>query len=124
MKQNMKCTAYEASKEPFYLIQTKDDFKRYVVSLQRGEDIKLLLYNFIRKSRYLDIKVRDMNNKENPIDYVGMLPRKKLLSLLDSFKDMLFRNGFFEFMARISRTGEYIVLDDHGLLFIIYKYEF
>ncbi|XOV67499.1 MAG: hypothetical protein ACFHU9_17935 [Fluviicola sp.] len=113
-----KCLSGEAPKESFYLVQKYEKQTRYVISLQSPEDALLLLYNFIRKSRYLDLKIRDMDNNENPTDYVGMLGRKKLLVILEKNEDILLGNVFFEFMAKNSRTGEYIVFDDHGLLFI------
>ena len=124
MDKRWKCASKEAPKDPFYLIQSNGSDKRYVISLHDPEKIKLLLFNFIRKSRYLDLKVRDMKSPENPTDYVGMLRRKKLLSILEKYDEFLFDNGNFEFMARISRTGEYIVFDDHGLLFIYSKKDY
>lgn len=93
MDKRWKCASKEAPKDPFYLIQSNGSDKRYVISLHDPEKIKLLLFNFIRKSRYLDLKVRDMKSPENPTDYVGMLRRQNYFPFLKSM------TNFFSIMG-------------------------
>ena len=113
-----KCSSREGQFEPFYLIQSSDEGKRYVVGLNDKLYVRVLLAGFINASRSVQLKIVDFDDSENPIDYSGVAKRKSLHKTLDEFEDVLFSNGFFDLMIRNPKSGDYIVYDEHGLIFI------
>ena len=114
-----KCAAKDFNKNPFYLIQKNEDKKRFVVSLKDKLSIRIILAGFINEiSQKIEIKIRDFENKENPIDYSGMLEKNELHKFMLDFENAIFNDGAHDFMIKNNKTDEYIVFDEHGLIFI------
>ncbi len=117
--QPIKAASKEFTKEPFYLIQSNGTDKRYVVSLSDNVSVRTLLAGFINQSKKeIQIKIRDLDNPENPIDYSGSLAKSKLHELMTKHEDVILYNGYHDLMFRNPDSGDYLVLDEHGLIFI------
>lgn len=117
--QPIKATSKEFTTDPFYLIQSNGSDKRYVVSLKDKVRIRTLLAGFINQSKSsIQIKVRDLDNPEKPIEYNGELDKSTLHRLMTQHEDVIFHYGYHELMLRNPDSGNYIAFDDHGLVFI------
>lgn len=117
--QPIKTVAKEFTNEAFYLIQSNGMDKRYVVSLRDKIRIRTLLAGFINQSENeIQIKIRDLDNPDNPIDYFGLLGKLKLHELMTKHEDVIFHNGYHDLMLKNSNSGDYIAFDEHGLIFI------
>ena len=114
----IKAAAAGSAKKSFYLLETDDDFRRYVTSMISKTGIQKFLTGFIGgASDDVLVKIRDLR-EENPFDYSGSVKKNELLKFLEKYKDFLFHDGYHDFMAMIPETNEYIVFDEHGLIFI------
>lgn len=121
----IKCASKYFKTSPFYLIQSNGADKRFVVSFQDGEKIKLFLTIFIDSSDSdLQVKIRDFRDHENPIDFDGTVTKAKLTSALHKYAEVIFHDGFHELMLMSPNTGDYIAFDEHGLVFIYTKYNY
>mgnify|MGYP001208517390 CR=1 FL=1 len=117
--QPIKAASKEFTNEPFHLIQSNGTDKRYVVSLRDKIRIRTLLAGFINQSENdVQIKIRDLDNPEKPIDYSGILNKSKLHELMTKHDDVIFHNGYHDLMLRNPKTGDYVAFDEHGLIFI------
>jgi len=115
----IKATSREFTKEPFFLIQSNGTEKRYVVSLRNKIRIKILLSGFINQSKNeIQIKIRDFESYDKPIDYIGSLSKIKLHELMTKHEETIFHNGNHVLMLKNSESGDFIVFDEHGLIFI------
>lgn len=115
----IKCASKDFKTSPFYLIQSNGSDKRFVASFQDGKKIKQFLTFFIDQSLGdLQIKVRDFDDKENPIDFEGLATKSKLKPTLDKYEEVVFHDGYHDLMLRRPETGDYIAFDEHGLVFI------
>jgi hypothetical protein len=115
----IKCAAKDFKTSPFYLIQSNGSNKRFVASFQDGQKIKQFLTLFIDQSLdELQIKIRDFDDKENPIDFEGQATKSKLKPTLDKYEEVVFHDGYHDLMLRRPETGDYIAFDEHGLVFI------
>ncbi len=115
----IKCSSPSYKADPFYFVEDEDGDKRFVVSIQDINNIQLLLTNFIAASdNDLEIKIRDHSENENPLDFWGLTTNKKLVELLELYHDFLFHDGYHVLMIRNPKTNDYIVFDEHGLVFI------
>jgi len=115
----MKCSAAEFRQTPFYVMQTDGNSKRYVVSLRDIPNIKKLLTTFINAApNPVQIKIRDFDDLEHPVDYVGSVNKAILLPLMTQFEEVIFGNGFHDLMLRNAESEEYVVFDEHELIFI------
>lgn len=113
----IKCAANGFVKNPFYLIQSNGEEKRFVASFQDKKGIQHFLNEFIGQSEKIQIKIRDFDDPENPIDYNGQASQLKVKEILDKY-EFIFHNGFHVLMLRIPENGDYIAFDEHGLIFI------
>jgi hypothetical protein len=121
----IKCASKDYKTSPFYLIQSNGADKRFVVSFQDREKIKLFITTFIDSSDSdLQVKIRDFDDHENPIDFDGVVPQALLKSTLDKYEEVIFHDGCHDLMLRISKTGDYVAFDEHGLIFIYTKYNY
>lgn len=114
----IKCASQEYKAAPFFLIQSNGSDKRFVVSFQDVEKIKLFFSSFLNSSKRFQVKIRDYKDYENPIDFSGATSQGKLAEILISYRDIIFHDGYHDLMIRNPDTGEYIAFDEHGLLFI------
>ena len=115
----IKATSKEFISNPFYLIQSKGADKRYVISLRDKIRIRILLAGFINQTKNeIEIKIRDLDNPEKPIDYFGVLSKSKLHELMTKHEDVIFHNGYHDLILRNPDTGDLITFDEHGLIFI------
>lgn len=117
--QPIKAAANDFTKEPFYLVQSNGTDKRYVVSLRDQIRIRTLLAGFINQSKdIIQIKIRDFDNPDTPIDYSGLSSKSKLHELMTKHEEVIFHNGYHDLMLRDPDSGDYMVFDEHGLIFI------
>jgi hypothetical protein len=115
----IKSASKEFTTEPFYLIQTNGDRKRYVVSLKDKLSIRTLLAGFINEaSKEVQVKIRDLDNPEKPVEYSGSLEKSDLHQLMTKHEDVIFHHGRHQLMFRIHETSEHVAFDEHGLIFI------
>ena len=115
----IKAVSKDFTTEPFYLIQSNGKDKRYVVSLRDKLRIRTLLAGFINQSKNeIQIKIRDLDRPEKPINYSGKLNKSKLHELMTKHEEVIFHNGHHDLMLRNPDSGDYIVFDEHGLIFI------
>lgn len=115
----IKAVAKESSNEPFYLIQSNGLDKRYVVSLRDKVTIKALFGAFINQSEdTIQVKIIDFEEYEGPIDYSGEISKGKLHELMIKHEEVLFHNGYHDFMLKYPGSGDIMVFDEHGLIFI------
>ena len=79
----------------------------------------MLLAGFINQTQdEVQIKIRDFDDPEKPVEYSGSVHKSKLHKLMTKHEDVIFHNGNHDFMLRDWNTGEHMVLDEHGLIFI------
>lgn len=117
--QPIKAASKEFTTQPFYLIQSNGLDKRYVVSLRDKIRIRTLLAGFINQSKHsVQIKMRDLDNPNQPVDYSGELSKSRLHELITVHEDVIFHNGYHDLMFRNPDTGDYLAFDEHGLIFI------
>lgn len=121
----IKCASKDFKTSPFYLIQSNGSDKRFVASFQDGLKIKQFLISFINQSLDdLQIKIRDFDDEENPVDYQGQVAKSKLKSTLDKYEEVVLHDGYHDLMLRRPETGDYIAFDAHGLVFIYSQYNY
>lgn len=115
----IKCASRDFKSSPFYLIQSNGSDKRFVASFQDVLKIKEFLTLFIDQTLgELQIKIRDFDDKENPVDFEGKATKTKLKTTLDNYEEVVFHDGYYDLMLRRPETGDYIAFDEHGLVFI------
>lgn len=117
--QPIKATSREFTKAPFHLIQSNGKEKRYVISLRDKVRVRTLLAGFINQSKNdIQIKIRDIDNPEKPIEYFGAINKSILHEKMTKHEDVIFHNGYHDLMLRNPDSGDYITFDEHGLIFI------
>ncbi len=115
----IKAASKEFNNEPFYLIQSNGQEKRYVVALRDKIRIRTLLAGFINQAtNEIQLKISDLDNPSRPVDYFGSSSKSKLHELMTKHEDVIFHNGYYDLMLRNPDSGDYIVFDEHGLIFI------
>jgi len=117
--QPIKAVSKEFTNGPFHLVQSNGADKRYEVFLKDKIRIRTLLAGFINQAKGLvQIKVRDLDDPENPVDYSGELDKSELHRLMTRHEDVIFHNGCHDLILRGPGTGDYVTFDEHGLIFI------
>jgi len=115
----LKCAARDFLQTPFYILQKNRGQQRYVVSLTEKEDIKDLLMNFIdQAANGFEVKIRDHGEQADPKDYWGEVTRPQLKIAIEKFGDFIFHDGKHDLMIKHSGSNDYIVFDEHALVFI------
>ncbi|MBN8684367.1 MAG: hypothetical protein J0L99_17090 [Chitinophagales bacterium] len=115
----VKCVSRDYHSSPFYLIQTNGPAKRLVASFQDGQAIKSFLTTFIDASpNALQIKIRDYADHENPTDFDGTAGKVAIKTALDKYEALILQDGYHELMLRRPETGDYLVFDEHGLVYL------
>lgn len=116
--------AVRAGKNPsfgqaFYLIQRNVGMQRYVISLPDKEKIRELLLEFIKSLLKKPlVKIRHFyEDEEEGTDYSGSVKVKRLVKCLEIHEDVIFHNGMHDFMVMDPQTEDYLVFDEHGLLY-------
>lgn len=66
----------------------------------------------------MQIRIRDFEDKENPIELEGRATKSKLEPALNKYEEVIFHDGYHDLMLRRPETGDYIAFDEHGLVFI------
>ncbi len=111
--------AGNSNPDPFYIIQENGPQQRYVISLRNKERIRLLILDFIGRAKdEILIKLRDLDDRENPEDYLGALSKSTFTALFEKHEEVIFHNGYHDLMLRLPESGDYLVFDEHGLIFI------
>lgn len=119
MKKPIKCASKDFTSGPFYYIQKAGSDKRFVASIQNVEKLNQFLTSFINNSEdIIQIKIRDFDDPDNPCDYDGEVSVSTMLNILVKYETVIFHDGFHDLMIRRPETGDYITLDEHGIIFI------
>ena len=114
-----KCTSNSYTKEPFYLIQANDNYNRYTVQLNDEFRIRILLSGFINSiETIVELKIKSYEDPFNPIVYHGKQEKSRIHALMTEFEDVIFHNGYHDLIIQNPDTGEYIIFDEHGLIFM------
>lgn len=115
----IKCASRDFTTTPFFLLETNGSDKCFVASFRSMVNIKEFLRSFIDQSNGdLQIKIRDYENSKQPTNFDGQADKALLQITLDTFETVIFYDGYHDFMIRRPETGDYVVFDEHGLLFI------
>jgi hypothetical protein len=115
----IKAASKEFTAKPFHFIESNGTEKRYVVLLLDKIRIRTLIAGFINQSKKdIQIEITDSDNPEQPIDYFGSLSKSKLHELMTKHEDVIFHNGFHDLMLCNPDSGDYLVFDEHGLIYI------
>jgi hypothetical protein len=115
----IKAASAAFTSAPFYLIQASGTDKRYVVSLGDKVRIRTLLAGFVNQAaEAVQVKIRDLDNRDEPVDYYGRVNRSALHSLMTKYEDVIFHDGHHDLMLKVPETDEYVVFDEHGLIFL------
>ena len=121
----IKCVANDYQTSPFFLVQFNGGNKRFVASFQDKVKIQSFITDFIEQTKTdLQVKIRDLDDNENPKEFDGEVTKSQLLSLIDQYEALIFHDGFHELMIRRPSTGDYIAFDEHGLIFIYTKEDY
>jgi hypothetical protein len=117
--QPIKCASKDYTIDSFYLLQIRGTEKRYVIELHDKIRIRTLLAGFINNAQsFVQLKIRDLDNANNIIDYSGEIDKKRLHNIMTECEDVIFHNGYHDLMIRNPKSGDYVVFDEHGLIFI------
>jgi hypothetical protein len=114
----IKCASRDFTKDPFYLVQKNGSEQRFVASFGNKEKIKLFLLEFIKNENELQVKIRDLDNADSPVDHDGRVTKQKLTEALNRFEEVIFHDGYHDLMIRLPGSGDYLAFDEHGLIFI------
>lgn len=121
----VKCASKEFNVEAFYLIQANRSEKRYVAYFKEAAQIKMFLLGFIDKAQNeIRVKIRDMDDPEHSLDFEGSVDKQKLKNALETFKSLLFYDGYHDLMLRLPETGDYVAFDEHGLIYVYTKADY
>jgi hypothetical protein len=115
----IKCASAEYTAKPFHLIQANETDRRYVISFQDVEKIRTFMFAFIdRASETVAVKLRDNDDADQPTDYDGDVAPQHLKNVINAFEETVFYDGYTDLMIRLPESGDYVVFDQHGLVFV------
>lgn len=104
---------------PFFLIQQNKNEKRYIAWINDKIKIRIIIAGFINKAKdNLNVKIVNFYDVDKGETFQGEISKSDLHLKMTEFEDVLFHNGFHDFMVMNPDTKEYIVFDEHGLIFI------
>ena len=119
----IKAVSPKIKRNKIYFLEKASEFNRLIVQTNDEDDIGEKIINFIRSSSNpSDILLRVFNdyddNKEIIWDsYFGKCDNNILINTVKEYHDVIFHDGYNQFMIRNTETFEYICFDDHGILF-------
>lgn len=107
--------------KPFFFKEEANFGSRYVAWTSDLNQLKNLVYTILQEfPEELDILFKQQ--KESKTDefnrYHGYVSKILFTDILQEYELYLFSDGFHQLCVRREDTGEYIALDDHGILFI------
>lgn len=115
----IKCVSKDFTSNPFFLIQYNGSQKRFLAFFQNKEKIKQFLTLFIDQSvDDVQVKIYDVEDINNPKEHEGSVTKVKLKAAIKQYEEVVFHNGRHDFMIRQPETDDYIVFDEHGMIFI------
>jgi len=115
----IKCASAEYTAKPFHLIQANETDRRYVISFQDIEKIKAFIFAFIDSaSEKVAVKLRDNDDPDQPTDYDSDVKPQHLKNVINTFEETVFYDGYTDLMIRLHESGDYVVFDQHGLVFV------
>src|SRR6478609_8298407 len=96
-----KCTSNSYTREPFYLAEVNDNYKKYTVQLNDQFRIRILLSGFINSIKtVVEVKIKSYEDPFNPIVYSGTQEKSRVHALMTEFEDVLFHNGYHDFIIQ------------------------
>ncbi len=129
----VKCISDRYESEPFYLIQYKyrngidyrDLDTRYIAWFRNKATIKSFLKDFSNKTnKELQVRITDLANIDSPVSYEGFVAKSTLIDVLEEHAETIFHDGYHELMIKIAESGDYIVFDEHGLIYLYTLYNY
>lgn len=104
------------------MIQSNGPDRRFIAVFQDEPAIKTFLSSFIDGSgEELELKITDLDDPENPLDFVGLVKKKTLKTALNNYENVIFHNGYHDLMIARTETEDTVVFDEHGMIFIYTK---
>lgn len=115
----IKCASTDFTSKPFYLIQYNELEMRFVASFQDKEKIKQFLTMFIEGGTdELHVKICNLEDSQNLKEYEGVVKQSKLKDTLNKYEEVVFHHGLHDLMISCPETGDSVVFDEHGIIFI------
>lgn len=119
MNQPIKSASNEYKVSPFYCIETSGTTKRYIASLQDEQRIFDFILKFFRICETeIELTIKNLSNPDSPIEYTGKKSVSDAFKAFTRYSGLLLHDGYQELVIKNPATGDYLVYDDHGLLFI------
>lgn len=119
MSYPIKAAIAGVSVSPFFLIQKNKNEKRYIAWINDKYKIRILIAGFINKANSnLNVKIVNFYDEVEGETYHGNVSKSDLHIKMSEFEEVIFHNGYHDFMVMNPDTKDYIVFDDHGLIFI------
>lgn len=103
---------------PFYFIEPMGGGKRFVASFQDKAKTKTFLLNFFETANEIYVKIRNYENYEKRVEFVGKVTKQKLRDALEKYETLIFHDGYHDLMIRLPKTEEYVAFDEHGLVYV------
>jgi hypothetical protein len=109
---------------PFYFKQTtKNGRIRWVAwpgNAARARTVFTALLRLMPEDVEVLLKLDKQDTGDGPAftRYHGSADRDRLLEAIDGASDLSYRDGYTQLCVREPDSGEYVVLDEHGLIFV------
>jgi hypothetical protein len=106
-----------------YLFEKTSKFIRLRIQNDDEDEIEERIMKFIlNNSNPSDVLLKVFNNYDVNDEiiwdyYFGKCDNNDLINTIKEYHNVIFHDGFNQFMVRNTETFEYICLDDHGILF-------
>lgn len=120
----IKATSSEFNPDDYFLIQTNEDDKRYIISSQNKEKLHKIITDFLEQINDTVQIQLVVINEEDEEQFFGDLNKNETLTILSKHSEVIFHHGFHDLMLRNPESGDYIAFDEHGLIFIYSNLDF
>jgi len=118
----IKSVSPKITRDRIYFWEKSLEFTRLLIQNNNEDDIEERIIKFILdNSNPSDVLLKifkDYDDNEIIWDYYfGKCDNDILINTIKEYHDVIFHDGFIQFMIRNTETFEYICFDDHGILF-------
>jgi hypothetical protein len=109
---------------PFYFKQTaKGGEIRWVAwpgNATRARTVFTDLLRLMPDQVTVLLKLDKQDTTDGPVftRYTGLADRNRLLETIDACNDLIYRDGYTQLCVRRPDNGEYVVLDEYGLIWV------
>jgi hypothetical protein len=119
----IKSVSPKIKRDRIYILEKKSEFARLIIQNNSEDELEERIINFIlSNSNPSDVLLKAFNghDEEGEITwdyYFGKCDNNNLIITIKEYHNVIFHDGFNQFMIRNTETFEYICFDDHGILF-------